>query len=111
MFKALRDKKIEALKGLGRAEYASQVVFADDPEMQFVAGLLKDKLGTFADDNLLGDVLDYLDTDETSTSGQRRLSLLFDGAAFLGLIKGAVVTGKGVKKGTEKTYETVLKRN
>ena len=106
--KALRDKKIEALKGLGRAEYASQVVFADDPEMQFVAGLLKDKLGTFADDNLLGDVLDYLDTDETSTSGQRRLSLLFDGAAFLGLIKGAVVTGKGVKKGTEKTYETVL---
>ena len=106
--KALRDKKIEALKGLGRAEYASQVVFADDPEMQFVAGLLKDKLGTFADDNLLGDVLEYLDTDETSTAGQRRLSLLFDGAAFLGLIKSAVVTGKGVKKGTEKTYETVL---
>ena len=107
--KALRDKKIAALKGLGKAEYASQVVFADDPEMQFVAGLLKDKLGTFADDNLLGDVLDYLDTDETSTSGQRRLSLLFDGAAFLGLIKSAVVAGKGIKYGTEKTYETVLK--
>ncbi len=106
--KALRSKKIEALKGLGKAEYASQVVFADDPEMQFVAGLLKDKLGTFADDNLLGDVLEYLDTDETSTSGQRRLSLLFDGAAFLGVIKSAVVGGKGIKKGTEKTYETVL---
>ena len=106
--KALRDKKIAALKGLGKAEYASQVVFADDPEMQFVAGLLKDKLGTIADDNLLGDVLEYLDTDETSTAGQRRLSLLFDGAAFLGLLKSAVVGGKVLKKGTGKTYETVL---
>lgn len=63
--------------------------------MQIVAGFLDDKLGSFADDNLLGDVLEYLDTDETSTSSQRRLSLLFDGGAFLGGIKTAIGIVKG----------------
>ena len=106
--KALRDKKIAALKGLGKAEYASQVVFADDPELQMVAGFLDDKLGTFADDNMLGDVLEYLDTDETSTASQRRLSLLFDGAAFLGAIKGTLFAGSKVKQGTQKSYELAL---
>jgi len=107
--KALRDKKIAALKGLGKAEYASQVVFADDPELQMVAGFLDKKLGTFADDNMLGDILEYLDTDETSTSSQRRLSLLFDGAAFLGAIKGTLFAGSKVKQGTQKSYELALK--
>ena len=107
--KALRDKKIAALKGLGKAEYASQVVFADDPELQFVAGWLDSKLGTYADDNMLGDILEYLDTDETSTSSQRRLSLMFDGAAFLGAIKSTLVAGSKVKQGTQKSYELALK--
>ena len=106
--KALRDKKIAALKGVAKAEYASQVVFADDPELQMVAGFLDDKLGTFADDNMLGDVLEYLDTDETSTASQRRLSLLFDGAAFLGAIKGTLFAGSKVKQGTQKSYELAL---
>jgi hypothetical protein len=95
---ARSQKKKAALLGIAKAEYASQVVFADDPEMQFVAGWLDDKLGSFADDNLVGDVLEYLDTDETSTNAQRRLSLLFDGGAFLGILKTAGLIGSGTKK-------------
>ena len=107
--KVLRDKKIAALKGLGKAEYASQVVFAGDSDMQIVAGFLDDKLGSFADDNLLGDVLEYLDTDETSTSSQRRLSLLFDGGAFLGGIKTAIGIVKGSNYIGKKSYDLALK--
>ena len=104
----LSQKKKAALLGLAKAEYASQVVFADDPELQFVAGWLDNKLGSFADDNLLGDVLEYLDTDETSTSNQRRMSLLFDGGAFLGILKSAGFIGTKGKKYSSLTVQKTL---
>jgi hypothetical protein len=109
--KTLRNKKINLGKNLTSAELSSQIVFADNPEMFVVAGYLKDKLEASGyDDNLMGEVLNYLDADEDSSAAQRRLSLLLDGAVFTGLV-GTVIGGVKLSKDKLSSSLQKLKQN
>ncbi len=109
--KTLRNKRINLGKNLASAELSSQVVFADNPEMFVVAGYLKDKLEASGyDDNLFGEVLNYLDADEDSSAAQRRLSLLLDGAVFTGLA-GTVIGGTKYSKDKLSVALQELKQN
>ncbi len=109
--KTLRNKRINLGKNLASAELSSQVVFADNPEMFVVAGYLKDKLEASGyDDNLFGEVLNYLDADEDSSAAQRRLSLLLDGAVFTGLV-GTVIGGTKYSKDKLSVALRELKQN
>lgn len=106
--KVLRNKKINLAKNLASAELSSQVVFADNPEMFVVAGWLNDTLqqGGY-DDNLVGDLLNYLDADEDSSAAQRRLSLLLDGAVFTGLIGTTIQGVKFTKNQLSQTLQKI----
>ena len=102
------------VRRLGEVAFASQVVFEDNPDMQVAAEFFHNRLkNNNLDDNFVGDLLEYLDTDENSTAAQRRLSLLFDEAAFLGSLKLLGSTYKGgkfvSKAGINKTLETIKK--
>ena len=91
--KLLTAKKIELGKDLAAAEISSQVLFADDPEVFMVAKYINENIeNTVLDDSFVGDFFEYLDADENSSSTQRRLTLLLDGAVFTGIIGGGLKT-------------------
>ena len=101
-----RTKKLlGAGKTLGKAELAAQVTFADNPEFTYVASALSNYVGN--DNNLLGEVLNYLDVDEQSPEEARRLSLLLDGVAFSGIVSAGVGTLKVTKEGILQMLQSV----
>jgi len=98
-------KLLGAGKTLGRAELAAQVTFADNPEFTYVASSLSNYIGN--DNNLMGEVLNYLDTTEDSPEEARRLSLLLDGLAFSGIVSAGVGTLKVTKEGILQMLQSV----
>lgn len=90
-------------KGLAKAELASQVAFANDPEFIMVAGALSNYIGD--DDNAMADLFNYLDVDEDSPEEARRLSLLLDGLVF----SGGFAAGIGALKVTKESIVKMLK--
>lgn len=101
-----RTKKLlGAGKTLGKAELAAQVTFADNPEFTYVASSLSNYIGN--DNNLMGEVLNYLDTTEDSPEEARRLSLLLDGLAFSGIVSAGVGTLKVTKEGILQMLQSV----
>jgi hypothetical protein len=98
-------KLLGAGKTLGRAELAAQITFADNPEFTYVAGALSNYIGN--DNNLMGEVLNYLDVDEQSPEEARRLSLLLDGVAFSGIVSAGVGTLKVTKEGILQMLQSV----
>ena len=107
--KAARAESTEKLLGVGktlaRAEGAAQVAFADDPEFTYVASALSNYIGN--DDNMLSDVLNYLDVDEQSPEAARRLSLLLDGLVFSGVVSTGIGAFKLTKEGILKILNSV----
>jgi len=107
--KEARQEKTKKLLGagktLGRAELAAQITFADNPEFTYVAGALSNYIGN--DNNLMGEVLNYLDVDEQSPEEARRLSLLLDGVAFSGIVSAGVGTLKVTKEGILQMLQSV----
>ena len=107
--KAARAESTEKLLGVGktlaRAEGAAQVAFADDPEFVYVASALSNYIGN--DDNMLSDVLNYLDVDEQSPEAARRLSLLLDGLVFSGVVSTGIGAFKLTKEGILKILNSV----
>ncbi len=102
-------KLLGAGKTLGRAELAAQVTFADNPEFTYVASSLSNYIGN--DNNLMGEVLNYLDTTEDSPEEARRLSLLLDGLAFSGIVSAGVGTLKVTKEGILQMLQSVKNSN
>ena len=101
-----RTKKLlGAGKALGKAEVAAQITFADNPEFTYVASALSNYIGN--DNNLMGEILNYLDTTEDSTEEARRLSLLLDGVAFSGIVSAGVGTLKVTKEGILQMLQSV----
>ena len=101
-----RTKKLlGAGKALGKAEVAAQITFADNPEFTYVASALSNYIGN--DNNLMGEILNYLDTTEDSPEEARRLSLLLDGIAFSGIVSAGVGTLKVTKEGILKMLQSV----
>jgi hypothetical protein len=98
-------KLLGAGKTLGKAELAAQVTFADNPEFTYVASSLSNYIGN--DNNLMGEVLNYLDTTEDSPEEARRLSLLLDGLAFSGIVSAGVGTLKVTKEGILQMLQSV----
>ena len=90
-------------KGLAKAELASQVAFANDPEFIMVAGALSNYIGD--DDNAMADLFNYLDVDEDSPEEARRLSLLLDGLVF----SGGFAAGIGALIVTKESIVKILK--
>lgn len=111
--KKARQEKTKKLLGagktLGRAELAAQVTFADNPEFTYVASSLSNYIGN--DNNLMGEVLNYLDTTEDSPEEARRLSLLLDGLAFSGIVSAGVGTLKVTKEGILQMLQSVKNSN
>ena len=111
--KEARQEKTKKLLGagktLGRAELAAQITFADNPEFTYVAGALSNYIGN--DNNLMGEVLNYLDVDEQSPEEARRLSLLLDGVAFSGIVSAGVGTLKVTKEGILQMLQSVKNSN
>jgi hypothetical protein len=107
--KEARQEKTKKLLGagktLGKAELAAQITFADNPEFTYVAGALSNYIGN--DNNLMGEVLNYLDVDEQSPEEARRLSLLLDGVAFSGIVSAGVGTLKLTKEGILQMLQSV----
>ena len=107
--KAARAESTEKLLGAGktlaRAEGAAQVAFADDPEFTYVASALSNYIGN--DDNMLSEVLNYLDVDEQSPEAARRLSLLLDGLVFSGVVSTGIGVFKLTKEGILKILNSV----
>ena len=101
-----RTKKLlGAGKTLGKAEVAAQITFADNPEFTYVASALSNYIGN--DNNLMGEILNYLDTTEDSPEEARRLSLLLDGIAFSGIVSAGVGTLKVTKEGILQMLQSV----
>ena len=111
--KEARQEKTKKLLGagktLGRAELAAQITFADNPEFTYVAGALSNYIGN--DNNLMGEVLNYLDVDEQSPEEARRLSLLLDGVAFSGIVSAGVGTLKVTKEGILQMLQSIKNSN
>ena len=107
--KEARQEKTKKLLGagktLGKAELAAQITFADNPEFTYVAAALSNYIGN--DNNLMGEVLNYLDVDEQSPEEARRLSLLLDGVAFSGIVSAGVGTLKVTKEGILQMLQSV----
>jgi len=89
-------------KGLAKAEIATQVAFANDPEFMMVAGALSNYIGD--DDNAMADLFNYLDVTEDSPEEARRLSLLLDGLVF----SGGFAAGIGALKLTKESIVKML---
>jgi len=102
------QRLLRTTKTLGRAELASQITFADDPDFMIVAGALSNYIGD--DSSLLGDVFNYLDADEDSPETTRRLSLLLDGISFSSIVGAGIGTLK-VTKETIKKYLNSIKNS
>ena len=100
--KEATDRLLGYGRGIARAELASQITFADDPEFTMVAGALSNYIGD--DDNAMADLFNYLDVTEDSPEEARRLSLLLDGLVF----SGGFAAGIGALKVTKESIVNML---